>query len=109
MTYDGSLKNFSSSLQISVVVLVITIVVSILLSLLIARIISTPVHKAIDVIQKIAEGDLTQTIEISSKDEIGMLCQSVDTMRQKMGEAVGSSVETCQALSEAASEQAALH
>ena len=36
-----------------------------------------------------------------------MLSQSVDTMRQKMGEAVGSSVETSQVLSEAASEQAA--
>jgi methyl-accepting chemotaxis protein len=107
VTYDGSLKNFNTALQISVVVLVIAIVVSILLSLLIARIITTPVHKAIDVIQKIADGDLTQTIEISSKDEIGMLSQSVDTMRQKMGEAVGSSVETSQVLSEAASEQAA--
>jgi len=107
VTYDSSLKNFNTSLQISVVVLVIAIVVSILLSLLIARIITTPVHKAIDVIQKIAEGDLTQTIEITSKDEIGMLTQSVDTMRQKMGEAVGSSVETSQVLSEAASEQAA--
>jgi methyl-accepting chemotaxis protein len=107
VTYDGSLKNFNAALQISVVVLVIAIVVSILLSLLIARIITTPVHKAIDVIQKIADGDLTQTIDLTSKDEIGMLSQSVDTMRQKMGEAVGSSVETSQVLSEAASEQAA--
>ena len=107
VTYDGSLKNFNTSLQISVTVLIIAIVVSILLSLLIARIIITPVHKAIDVIQKIAEGDLTQTIELTSNDEIGMLCQSVDTMRQKMGEAVGGSVETSQVLSEAASEQAA--
>jgi methyl-accepting chemotaxis protein len=107
VTYDGSLANFNVSLQISVVVMVIAIVVSILLSLLIARIIITPVHKAIDVIQRIAEGDLTQEIHLTSKDEIGMLAQSVDAMRQKMGEAVGGSVETSQVLSEAASEQAA--
>ncbi|MHB8091014.1 MAG: methyl-accepting chemotaxis protein [Syntrophales bacterium] len=107
VTYDGSLKNFNASLQISVFVLVIAIVVSILLSLLIARIITAPVDKAIEVIQKIADGDLTQTIELNSHDEIGMLAQAVDTMRQKMGEAVGVAVETSQALSDAASEQAA--
>jgi methyl-accepting chemotaxis protein len=78
-----------------------------LLSLLIARIIVAPVSKAIGVIKKIAEGDLTQTIALTSNDEIGALCQSVDTMRQKMGEAVGGAVETSQNLSEAASEQAA--
>lgn len=107
VTYDGSLANFNVSLKVSLLVMVIAIFVSILLSLLIAKIITTPVQKATDLIHKIAEGDLTQTIELNSKDEIGMLSQSVDLMRRKMGEAVGSSVETSQVLSEAASEQAA--
>ena len=107
VTYDGSLKSFNTSLQLTVLVLVVAIVVSVILSLLISRIITAPVRRAIDVIQKIAEGDLTQTIAIDSKDEIGMLAQSVDTMRRKMGEAVGGSVETSQVLSEAAAEQAA--
>jgi len=106
-TYDGALTNFNASLGISVLVLLVAIVVSILLSLLIARLITRPVKQAIEVIQKIAEGDLTQQIRIASRDEIGLLAQSVDTMRQKMGEAVGGSVETSQVLSEAAAEQAA--
>jgi methyl-accepting chemotaxis protein len=107
VTYDHSLAGFNTSLTVSTLVMVIAIVVSILLSLLIAKLISTPVHKAIAVIQKIAEGDLTQEIALTSKDEIGMLAQSVDVMRQKMGEAVGGSVATSQNLSEAAAEQAA--
>jgi methyl-accepting chemotaxis protein len=107
VTYDSSLAGFNASLSISSVILVIAIVVSILLSLLIAKIIITPVHRAIAVIQKIAEGDLTQEIALDSKDEIGTLAQSVDTMRRKMGEAVGGSVETSRNLSEAAAEQAA--
>jgi methyl-accepting chemotaxis protein len=106
-TYDGALQNFNASLSISVLVLLVAIVVSILLSLLIARLITRPVNRAIEVIHKIAEGDLTQQIDIASRDEIGLLAQSVDVMRQKMGEAVGGSVETSQVLSEAASEQAA--
>jgi methyl-accepting chemotaxis protein len=59
------------------------------------------------VIQRIAEGDLTQEIELTSQDEIGQLAQSVNTMRMKMGETVGQSVAMSQGLSEAASEQAA--
>ena len=106
-TYDRSLKDFNTALQLFIAVLIIAIAVSIVLSLLIAMIIVTPVRKAIGVIQKIAEGDLTQTIDLTSTDEIGMLCQSVDTMRQKMGEAVGGAVETSQTLSDAASQQAA--
>ncbi len=107
VTYDNSITRFNASLTTSVLVLVIAIGVSILLSLLIAKIITGPVHKATKVIQKIAEGDLTQEIALTSTDEIGELAQSVDTMRRKMGEAVGGAVETSQTLSEAASEQAA--
>ena len=107
VTYDSSITRFNASLTTSVLVLAIAIGVSILLSLLIAKIITGPVHKAIEVIQKIAEGDLTQEIALTSTDEIGELAQSVDTMRRKMGEAVGGAVETSQTLSEAASEQAA--
>ena len=107
VTYDNSLMRFNTSLAVSALVLAIAIGVSILLSLLIAKIIVRPVRKAIEVIQKIAEGDLTQEIALTSTDEIGELAESVDVMRRKMGEAVGGAVETSQTLSEAASEQAA--
>ena len=106
VTYEGSLAGFNTSLTISSGVMVTAIIVSLLLSFMIAKIITTPIHRAIAVIQKIAEGDLTQEITLTSKDEIGMLAQSVDAMRQKMGEAVGGSVATSQSLSAAASEQA---
>ncbi len=107
VTYDNSIARFNASLTLSVLVLVIAIVVSILLSLLIARLITGPLRTAIAVIHRIAEGDLTQQIALDSTDEVGELAQSVDTMRQKMGEAVGSAVATSRTLSDAASEQAA--
>jgi methyl-accepting chemotaxis protein len=106
-TYDNSMTRFNASLTMYIAVLAIAIVVSILLNLLIARIVTKPIRQAIEVIHKIAEGDLTQKIVLSSTDEIGELAQSVDTMRQKMGEAVGGAVQTSITLSEAASEQAA--
>jgi methyl-accepting chemotaxis protein len=78
-----------------------------LLNVVMGRLIVTPLHEAIAVIGKIAEGDLTKEITVTSRDEIGELAHSVNLMREKMGEAVGHSVVTSQVLSEAASEQAA--
>jgi methyl-accepting chemotaxis protein len=105
--YDFSLRNFSAALKVFILVLGIAIGLSMLVSLLIARLITGPVKETIQVIQRIAEGDLTQEIELTSQDEIGQLAQSVNTMRLKMGDAVGQSVAMSQSLSEAASEQAA--
>lgn len=105
--YNDSLKSFSSALKIFIIVLGIAIGVSVLMSLLIARLIITPIHETVSVIKKIAEGDLTQEIEMMTRDEIGELTESVNTMRLKMGDAVGQSGATSQILSEAASEQAA--
>jgi len=105
--YDSSLGSFSAALKIFILVLGVAIVLSVLISLLTARLITSPVGKTMRVIQRIAEGDLTQEIELTSRDEIGQLAQSVNTMRMKMGETVGQSVAMSQGLSEAASAQAA--
>ena len=105
--YENSLAKFSSALKIFMVVLGIAIALSLLTSFFITRLVTAPVYQATGVIRKIAEGDLTQEIELSSEDEIGELAHSVNEMRLKMGEAVGQSAATSQALSEAASEQAA--
>ncbi|MBI5581654.1 MAG: HAMP domain-containing protein [Deltaproteobacteria bacterium] len=59
------------------------------------------------VIKMIADGDLTQDIGATFRDEIGVLSRSVDAMRVKMAEAVGQSVEMSRGLSEASSRQAA--
>ena len=105
--YDSSLGSFNSALKIFILVLGVAIVLSLLISLLTARLITSPVSKTMRVIQRIAEGDLTQEIELTSRDEIGQLAQSVNTMRMKMGETVGQSVAMSQGLSDAASGQAA--
>lgn len=105
--YDSSLGSFNAALKMFILVLGVAIVLSLLISLLTARLVTSPVSKTMRVIQRIAEGDLTQEIELTSRDEIGQLAQSVNTMRMKMGETVGQSVAMSQGLSDAASGQAA--
>jgi methyl-accepting chemotaxis protein len=105
--YNLSLSSFNSTLKIFMLVLAIAIGLSLLASFFMARLITSPIRETIHVIEKIAEGDLTQEISLSSRDEIGALTRSVNEMRQKTEEAVSQSVEMSQSLSQAASEQAA--
>lgn len=104
--HDYSLNSFSVALRIIFIVTGIAIGLSVLISLLTTRLITSPVSKTMGVIQRIAEGDLTQEIGVTSRDEIGQLAQSVNMMRMKMGETVGQSVGMSHNLSEAASAQA---
>jgi methyl-accepting chemotaxis protein len=105
--YDYSLNSFSTSMVILLAVLGAALGLSLVVNILMTRLITSPVHKTIEAVDKIAAGDLTQAIGISSKDEIGDLARAVDMMREKMEKAVGGAVATSQTLSEAASEQAA--
>jgi len=105
--YDFSVKSHGSASRILILVTGVAIGISVLFNLFVSRRISAPVGRTMEVVHRIAEGDLTQEVSVASKDEIGELAQSVEAMRQKMGEAVGQSVAMSQSLSEAASEQAA--
>ncbi|MFB3925506.1 MAG: methyl-accepting chemotaxis protein [Syntrophales bacterium] len=105
--YDLAIKSFNTTLQIFLILFVIAVIVSFLTSIAITRLILSPIKGAIDVLKKVADGDLTQKIEAKSRDEIGDLVQSVNTMRIKMGDAVGQALQISQGLSESASDQAA--
>jgi len=104
--HDYSVSNFSATIKIFILITVIAIGLSVLISLLTTRLITSPISKTMRVIQRIADGDLTQEIGVTSRDEIGQLAQSVNMMRMKMGETVGQSVGMSHNLSEAASAQA---
>jgi len=105
--YDASVSSFNSVMRTYIIVLVIAIVLAVLINLFITRLITRPIKETIEVIKKVAEGDLTQEIDMDSKDEIGDLVASFNTMRIKMGDAVGQSMSISQILSDSSSQQAA--
>jgi methyl-accepting chemotaxis protein len=92
-----------------------------LLCVWLTRSVTRPLNQAVQVANRLAEGDLTATIATTSKDETGQLLKAMDNMVARLSSVVsevngaaealvGAAVEvsaTAQALSEAASEQAA--
>ncbi|SEH65826.1 methyl-accepting chemotaxis protein [Rheinheimera pacifica] len=104
-----------------IIALIAALLIGMVLALFISRIISRPLISAAEVAAQLAEGDLTVTIDVNSKDETGILMRSMQNMVAKLAHIIGevrnsadnlasASEEvsaTAQAMSQATSEQAA--
>ena len=66
------------------------LVLGVLLAWLLTRSITVPLHKAVAVARKVADGDLSAAIEVSSNDETGQLMASLQDMTGKLNQLVGS-------------------
>lgn len=105
---------------VAICAMIIGTLVAILLGFVITRMITGPINKAVDLSKTIAEGDLTKTIDMQQKDEVGQLADALNAMVKKLtaivsdvqgaSENVASGSEelssTAQELSQGATEQA---
>jgi len=76
-------RNWILGLLIAIVVIAFT------LAVWVARIVSVPLNRAVDVAQRVAEGDLGTDIRAESKDETGQLMHSLKMMNDSLLRIVG--------------------
>ena len=69
---------------------VISVITALLLGIGLSRGIVRPVQSLITATQRIAKGNLSEPVTVSSRDEIGILAKSFDTMRMKLSESLES-------------------
>ncbi|MFP4449224.1 MAG: methyl-accepting chemotaxis protein [Bacteroidales bacterium] len=72
-------------------IFIIAIVVGIIIittSVIFARSIANPINKGVDFARKLANGDLTSSIDVDQKDEIGILADALKNMSAKLKEIV---------------------
>ena len=69
---------------ITAVCLIIGFVLAVALGILLTRLITKPLFKGVDLAKAMAAGDLTQTMDVDQKDEIGMLAQSLNDMAKNL-------------------------
>ncbi len=74
---------------------------------LIVRSVSRPLKNSIEIAKRVADGDLTQRIEVNSKDEVGQLLQALKDMNASLGNIVGEVRSTTEAITTAAQQVAA--
>ncbi|MCY7834031.1 methyl-accepting chemotaxis protein [Bacillus spizizenii] len=71
-------------LHIALIVLATAIIIGIIVMTLIIRSITTPLKQLVGSSKRISEGDLTETIDIRSKDELGELGKSFNNMASSL-------------------------
>lgn len=103
MTINGAVKYVvyaqmnASSMQESLAQTTRTIIVAVLLALVLAMLmayvfsktITGPIHQLTAKAKLLAEGDLKQTVEVFSEDEIGQLSESFNYMASELNKTVG--------------------
>jgi len=62
----------------------VAIIIGIMPALIITRGITKPVKKSVDFAKLIADGDLTASLDIHQKDEIGVLANALDVMSNNL-------------------------
>jgi methyl-accepting chemotaxis protein len=69
------------------------------LALWTSRLIVFPVRRVRDLLGKMADGDLTEAVEVRSRDEVGEMAAALERMRVSLRDALASIVDTSGALS----------
>jgi len=99
-----SAQSYASATKILTGVTVFAAIVAVLSALIVTRSITRPISDALAVSKRLADGDLTGTIECSSKDEVGLLLDAMRGMVKRLSEVIGSVRSATDNLSSASSE-----
>ncbi|AAR34676.1 MCP four helix bundle domain-containing protein [Geobacter sulfurreducens] len=84
LRYAEALKAYGTSRAVALGVAFCAAIIGILISLFATRSITRPLDKAVSVSNELAEGNLTVTIEATSKDETGQLLAAMHNMVEKL-------------------------
>jgi methyl-accepting chemotaxis protein len=100
-------KMLRNSITIAVISLIAVLGLLALGLALIVRSVSRPLKNAIEIATRVADGDLTSSIEATSSDEVGKLLQALKEMNASLGSIVGEVRSTTEAITTAAQQVAA--
>lgn len=117
---DDAVSLLSSSSNIMISGLILALIIGVILAIVITRIITKPLKQGVTFAKEVASGDLTATLEIDKKDEVGELASALKAMVNKLREIVGNVISgaeniasasgqvssTSQEMSQGANEQA---
>ncbi|MBJ7552596.1 methyl-accepting chemotaxis protein [Marinomonas ostreistagni] len=84
----NALSASTNAKYISLIVVAVSVVIAVLVAMWVSRSIRKPLAKILEVLDLIANGDLTQRVTVASKDEFGQLSSWVNTLVEKLGSVV---------------------
>ncbi len=91
--YEQNNNIYKASLITVIIIIILGFLIAISIGLTIAKIISKQVNKIVDFAKALGQGDLTHTIHIDSKDEIGVLSTELNKANNGMKELISEIME----------------
>lgn len=82
--------NLAKSSTVMIVGLCLAVLIGTALAFFLTRLITKPIMKGVDFAQILSRGDLTGTIDVDQRDEIGILAAALRNMKDKLTEVVSS-------------------
>jgi methyl-accepting chemotaxis protein len=70
----------------------------------ISRLITVPLQQGVKFAEAIASGDLTKTVKLDRRDELGALIQSLNEMKESLGQVIGKMADASSTVSSAANQ-----
>jgi len=98
--------SYQTSLTLILIVSVASILLGIVMSIVIASGFSVPLGLAVEALNRIAEGDLTASLEVKSKDEVGRMAEGLNLALDRLRSTLREVADTAKSASASSQELA---
>ncbi|CAK0776354.1 methyl-accepting chemotaxis protein [uncultured Gammaproteobacteria bacterium] len=88
-TSDDNTALYESSRNLMIGLIIVAVVFGMLMGYGISRSITVPLNEGVRLAEALASGDLTQSIKVDRKDEVGRLGDAMNGMAEKLREVIG--------------------
>nr|WP_320009693.1 methyl-accepting chemotaxis protein [uncultured Desulfobulbus sp.] len=85
-----AVQSLATASMVMIVGLISAVIIGCLIAYFITRAITKPIFMGVQFAETVSDGDLTKTLDIKQKDEIGQLAGALNTMVDKLKEVVAS-------------------
>jgi methyl-accepting chemotaxis protein len=106
--YLQALDARSKAYLVCGVLLAASVMLAVGLSWLMARAVVQPLQRAVQIAERVAQGDLTQQIEVVGRDELGKLQEALGVMQRGLREMISNTASTANELESAAQAMASV-
>lgn len=100
-------KAYHTARALMITVSMAALLLGVLLSLIIARGFSVPLEAAVETLEKVAAGDLTVTLQVDTKDEMGRMAGALNRAVERLGDTLTQVTESAHHVSSSSQELAA--
>jgi methyl-accepting chemotaxis protein len=100
-------QTYTGARTVVVVIMVVSLVVGLGMAWYVTRLVLGPLRVVSGVLDRVAEGDLTQVAAVTSRDELGRMAQALDRANARTRDVVGAFAATAHALAASAEELSA--